>query len=331
MLLACALAKAHRPELDIRKPYTEIGSPDAFSGRAEYDEGYISEFARQYRLPVNITTGFLTPGFRVKDAPLTPDLQIVGRPRKMYADVAALLDDVYSGRLTAEDLLAETIRQLLILRQEQDSRLQALKDELATAGYELPLSSEEIVILIEQHLRSPRSSRLPVLIVAAAYQAAQNYLGERTRPLLSHNAADSQTGSLGDVEITLVSDEAVVTSYEMKSREVTIGDVNGALTKVAGANVRPSSYIFITTKPISKEVLEYAASLYREVGTEFAILDCIGFLRHFLHLFHRLRSLFLDAYQELVLKEPESAVNQPLKEAFLTLRRAAEYNSSQSL
>ncbi len=33
---------------------------------------------------------------------------------------------------------------------------------------------------------------------------------------------------------------------------------------------------------------------------------------------------FLEAYQELVLEEPESAVSQPLKEAFLALRQAAE-------
>jgi DNA adenine methylase len=59
-------------------------------------------------------------------------------------------------------------------------------------------------------------------------------------------------------------------------------------------------------------------------GVEIAIWDCIDFLRHFLHLFHRLRLGFLEAYQELVLAEPESAVSQPLKEAFLALRRAAE-------
>ncbi len=33
---------------------------------------------------------------------------------------------------------------------------------------------------------------------------------------------------------------------------------------------------------------------------------------------------FLDDYQDLVLREPDSAVSQPLKEAFLTLRQAAE-------
>jgi hypothetical protein len=54
------------------------------------------------------------------------------------------------------------------------------------------------------------------------------------------------------------------------------------------------------------------------------VLDCISFLRHFLHLFHRLRMDFLETYQQLVLDEPASAVNQSLKEAFLALRQAAE-------
>ena len=35
---------------------------------------------------------------------------------------------------------------------------------------------------------------------------------------------------------------------------------------------------------------------------------------------------FLEAYQELVLAEPETAVSQPLKEAFLAMRQAAESN-----
>lgn len=54
------------------------------------------------------------------------------------------------------------------------------------------------------------------------------------------------------------------------------------------------------------------------------ILDCLGFLKHFLHLFHRIRTDFLDAYQEMVMAEPDSAVSQALKEAFLVLRQAAE-------
>ena len=62
----------------------------------------------------------------------------------------------------------------------------------------------------------------------------------------------------------------------------------------------------------------------KTTGTEIVMLDCLGFVRHFLHLFHRLRIKFLDTYQALLLAEPDSAVSQPLKEAFLSLRQAAE-------
>ncbi|MDD9860213.1 MAG: hypothetical protein OXU40_07175, partial [Nitrospira sp.] len=84
-------------------------------------------------------------------------------------------------------------------------------------------------------------------------------------------------------------------------------------------------YLFVTTELIDPAVAEYAATFYEKTnGTEIAILDCIGFLRHFLHLFHRIRADYLTAYQSLVLNEPDSAVNQTLKEAFLALRQAAE-------
>ncbi|NJL93005.1 MAG: hypothetical protein HC915_04435 [Anaerolineae bacterium] len=46
LLLACALAKTPRPELDIRKPYTEIGGRDSYSGRS-YDEDCIGPFIQQ--------------------------------------------------------------------------------------------------------------------------------------------------------------------------------------------------------------------------------------------------------------------------------------------
>lgn len=166
---------------------------------------------------------------------------------------------------------------------------------------------------------------MPVLVVAAAYKAAGQRLGEVARSLHAHNAADLQTGALGDIEITLINDDKVVTSYEMKAKEVTKIDIDLAILKIGSSGKKVDNYIFITTAAIDKDVIEYAASLYQETGgIEFAILDCIGFLRHFLHLFHRLRLEFLDAYQELVLMEPDSAVSQPLKELFLALRRAAE-------
>ena len=50
--------------------------------------------------------------------------------------------------------------------------------------------------------------------------------------LANHNAADKQTGAIGDVEVTLGSDEQVLTGYEMKMRRVTRDDIDLAVQKI---------------------------------------------------------------------------------------------------
>ena len=319
-MLACALAKVVNPEIDIRKPYTAIGGTDSYSGRA-YDEQYVSSFINMHNLPCNSTTAFLTPAFRNKSETLTPETRLAVRAGSnlLYQTTLKLLTDVYDGRITAEALLIEVIRWLLTIRDENRLRIDTLRANLRSSRETTALSSEDIVVLIQQHLSSPKSSRLLVLIVAAVYESASEYLKERALPLEAHNAADKQTGSAGDVEVTLIGDNNVVTVYEMKDKKVTKNDIDHALQKV-GTSI--DNYIFVTTEVIVDEVKEYTHAMYARTGIEFIVLDCIGFLRHFLHLFHRVRTQFLEAYQRLVLED--SAVSQPLKETFLALRFAAE-------
>ena len=324
LLMSCLLGKMHNPSIDPRKPYTEIGGDDVFSGRT-YDEQYLTQFINKHRLPCNPTTAFLTPTLRNIDHPLTTDRELVGRPRDLYKKTLLLLEDVAEGRIAPDVLFVETVRVLLQLRNEKLVRMASLLNSLEHAEDALPLSSEEIVELIRQHIACKNASRLPVLIVAAAYQSAGERLSESLLLLNPHNAADLQTGAIGDVEICLVGDDAVVTAYEMKMKRVTVDDIDCAVTKISRAAKRINNYLFVTTNKIDPDVLEYANKFYEETGgTEIAILDCIGFLRHFLHLFHRIRVDYLNAYQTLVLNEPDSAVSQALKEAFLALRQAAE-------
>jgi hypothetical protein len=323
-LLACTLAKSVNPSVDIRKPYTEIGTSDAYSGRM-FDERFIGPFVHKHQLDCNPTTAFLTPAFRNITTPLMPDTIMAGSPPQVYEATLHLLTDVQTGKVTAENVLAETLRWLLLMKDERLARLEQALESLRFSETAIPLSSEDIVKLIEQHLTSPYSSRLPVLVVAAAYKAAEQNLSERVLPLHAHNAADLQTKSLGDVQIALTDDDNVVTVYEMKAKNVEIEDINIAIEKLKKLNHRIDNYIFITTDEISLEVKNYAASLYKRTGgMEFVVLDCLEFIRHFLHLFHRIRINFLDAYQELVLAEPDSAVRQELKIAFLALRHAYE-------
>lgn len=324
LLLSCLIAVIEDPTRDIRKPYTEIEGTGTFSGRS-YDETYITEFVLTYDLPCNPTTAFLTPAWRNNNRTLTVDLVIEGRPRKLYRTVLQLLDAIYQQTLSAEQLLHELIRWLILIRDEQEQRLSTLLADLRASQDDIPLSSEAIVRILSQHLAQPRSSRLPVLVVAAAYQTLSRHFDEHMRPLTAHTAADSQTSAIGDLEIVLTDDNHVQTAYEMKTRKVTRNDVEQALQKVLHASSVIDNYIFVTTEPIDEAVSEFAAGLYEKTGgIEFAILDCIGLIRHFLHFFHRMRVEFLEHYQQLVLDEPDSAVSQPLKEVFLTLRRANE-------
>lgn len=324
VLLACSLAKIHRPEVDIRRPYTEIGGKDSYSGRT-YDEAFVTTFITKNNLPCNHTTAFLTPALRNRNITLTPEVNLVGRPAQLYEAVLQLLDAVYQTHISAEDLLAETVRWLLIVRNENQQRIDSLLISLKSSQGGIPLSAEAIVRMMEQHIEQPRASRLPVLVVAAAYQAASKYLGVEVRPLEAHNAADIQTQAVGDLEIIVANDDEVIVCYEMKTRRVLRDDIDLALHKIQQSKKTIDHYVFITTDVIEQDTQAYAASIYDQTGgVEVVILDCIGFLRHFLHLFHRLRMDFVETYQQLVLSEPDSAVSQPLKEVFLALRQAAE-------
>ena len=327
-LLAGLLAKVYDPKVDIRKPYTDIAGDsgnDRYSGRF-YDERYIQKLtAKPYNLPINATTAFLTPGFRTKNIVLTTDLALEGRPADMYKALLQLFDDVQANRASARRVMDEVFRLLILERTKREQCIENLLHDLKRTVDRLPLAAENIVNLVGQHLACKNSSRLPVLIVAAAYKVASEKLRERILHLHAHNAADKQTGAAGDVEITLVGDNDVVTAYEMKMKAVTIDDINIALEKISVHKDTIKNYIFVTTDKIDPEVREYAARRYDDTGgIEIAVLNCLEFLRHFLHLFHRVRTVFLDAYQELVLNEPESAVSHTLKEAFLSLRKAAE-------
>lgn len=92
-LLACALAKTINPNVDIRKPYTEIGTPDAYSGRV-YDERFIGPFVRSYALDCNTTTAFLTPAFRNITTMLVPGMVMAGNAPEVYEAALQLLTDM---------------------------------------------------------------------------------------------------------------------------------------------------------------------------------------------------------------------------------------------
>jgi hypothetical protein len=183
-MMACLLAKTYKPEIDIRKPYkTSRKASDtedslgSYGGR-NYDEKYVANFVIKYQLPCNSTTAFLTPAYRTKgNLVLTPGIEITGRPVELYTTLVRLLDDVFQNRVMPKNLLAEVIRRLLILRDENQQRIEMLLEGLRASARDIPLSAEAITQLIQGHLSFARASRLPVLEVTSAYRTASNHQG----------------------------------------------------------------------------------------------------------------------------------------------------------
>ena len=105
-----------------------------------------------------------------------------------------------------------------MIRDENNAKIKHLLGNLRRESNGNVLASEAIVKLIEHHLSMSGASRLPVLIVAAAYKVAEKNLGERILPLEAHNAADKQTGALGDIQIALMDDAQVVTALPLLNR-----------------------------------------------------------------------------------------------------------------
>lgn len=320
-LLSAMLAKITNEAIDTRQPYPKLG-PKSFPGRS-IDETIVQPFVHKYSLPCNDTTAFLTPAFRTIETAITKATFEKCRPSYVYYDMMDILDYIESHPKKAVIILRLIIKELLQVKKNSADKLQQMVDSLAKNKTQ-DLSSEEITNLLTQHLQCRGSSRLPVLMITAAYESVQHLTKETHKTLLSHNAADKQTGALGDIEITLLDDNNTITCYEMKKKQVSTDDIYVIINKLTKLSTTPDNYIIITTESITKDVKDLAYSVYAKTGVELAVLDCIGFINHFLHFFHRYRTAFLNSYQQLVLAEPTSAVSQPLKEAFLSLRKVAE-------
>lgn len=320
-LLSAMLAKVSNPAIDTRQPYPKLGKK-SFAGRT-IDEHYVQHFLHQHPLPCNETTAFLTPAFRTIETAIKKSTFEKCRPVYVYNDMMDILDYVEKHPKSAPKVLRQMLAALIMIQKENDAKMTKLVGSLSN-DKERILSSEEITSLLQQHLNCKGSSRLPVLMVVAAYQAVQHLTKETNKSLFAHNAADSQTGTVGDIEITLQGDDNTVTCYEMKKKRVATDDIHVCVEKIMKLQQMPDNYIFITTDSIDDDVKKLASSFYGKLGVEIAVLDCIGFINHFLHFFHRYRLSFLNHYQRLVLAEPTSAVSQPLKEAFISLRKVAE-------
>ncbi len=136
---------------------------------------------------------------------------------------------------------------------------------------------------------SKGASRLPVLALYAVYtvllKEIHRYDGKQLKPLEAHSAADSQTGSVGDIEV-LNKDGTTFEAVEVKHQiPISKAIVDRAKQKIRGS--RLDRYYILTTSRQnnpSKEVTGEVENVKRLLGTQMIVNGVVPTIKYYLRL-----------------------------------------------
>lgn len=152
----------------------------------------------------------------------------------------------------------------------------------------------QITTLFSEHFfysynDSKGASRLPVLALYAVYtvlvKELRRFEGKHLKPLEAHSAADSQTGSIGDIEV-LNEDGTPFEAVEVKHMiPINKAIIDSAKQKIRGSRV--NMYYILTTSrqhEPAKDVLDETDNVKRLLGTQMIVNGVVPTIKYYLRL-----------------------------------------------
>ena len=136
---------------------------------------------------------------------------------------------------------------------------------------------------------SKGASRLPVLAIYAIYSVLlrelHRYNNKKLKPLEAHSAADSQTGSVGDIEI-INEDGTLFEAVEIKHLiPIDKSIVDSAKLKIMGSRI--DRYYILTTSRKHEpddDVSEEVEIVKRSLGTQMIVNGVVPTIKYYLRL-----------------------------------------------
>lgn len=300
VLITLFTHKIVNPQQDIR--YHQAQQPNGFAGRG-IDTEYITPFMKSVSFPAMSESGWLTRSLE-QPHPYTLDYPGKITPLAAKETFLQLIDKVQCQGTPAEEVLKYTFK--LLIKQRDSLNIELAKPH--------SLSIAAIIKLLEKHFTyhytTPGASRLPTLAVYAAYQCMMGqvarYSGKTLCPLESHNSADSQSGRIGDIDVSNDNGSAFE-GVEIKHEiPITAQLVTDAYEKFKIHNT--DRYYLLTTanmdaadwESIEKEV----ARISQIHGCQVIVNGVYTTLKYYLRLLND-PAEFIDKYVEL-LKQDET-------------------------
>ncbi len=236
VVLGCTVARILDKDIDIRKPYVDLG-PDAFTGRT-LDERVINPFLQERRVPCS--RGPYLSVFR-RSIQFTAEIRTGLRDKKGYDAFLSLITRL---RLTSDDgELKQFLRYLLFrfvaLREAADIPLTRLQR----------ISLPQYDVLISSLLDTPSGGLLPVVLVVAMFNTIKAYFELHwTIAWQGINVADRPSGAGGD--ITIKDGDETILAVEVTERLVDSSRLTATFnTKIAPSGIGDYLFLLGTAAP----------------------------------------------------------------------------------
>lgn len=213
-VITCLAIKAARPVVDVRYHQVQIQSDTTRGAGFNFrgvSEDAVYPWLSRHRFD-GAKSGWQTRTLeRPKPYTMTYD-ENIGRIKNEFLTV---FDEVETKEQSAMDALIYLTYKQVIKREQSKITLSVPKIQDIAAIVELFRSH-----FFYDYKASKGASRLPVLALHATYSVLvtelRRYKGKTLRTLQEHSAADSQTGSLGDIEVVEDENGAVFEAVEVK-------------------------------------------------------------------------------------------------------------------
>lgn len=195
VFITSVVHKIFRPSQDIRKHQDNM--PGGYSGRG-IDTHFITPFMKEHNFPAMAESGWLTRSLE-QNRPY--NLKYPGKvsPPELKLAFLHLLDNIQTKDAKPDVYLLYLFYQLI---SERDRKHIDLAKPIS-----LTISAllERLRAHFEYNYKTPGASRLSVIAIYSVYECfmaeLKRFEGKRLLPLEEHTAADSRTGSIGDIHI----------------------------------------------------------------------------------------------------------------------------------
>lgn len=213
-IITCLSIKSARPGVDVRYHQTQIqkdtGRPAGVNFRG-ISEDVVYPWLSRHRFE-GAKSGWQT---RTLERPKPYLLSYDENIAHVKAEFLAVFDEVEEKGQSAADALAYLVWKQVLRREEIRITLSIPKTQDISTIVELFR-----LHFFHSYKGSRGASRLPVLALHAIYSVMvpqlRRYSGKTVRPLQEHSAADAQTGSIGDIEVSDDATSEVVEAIEVK-------------------------------------------------------------------------------------------------------------------